>query len=308
MKPFLIHSGIALSGVLAILCLLEIPIQLNYSSVNSPLADWQTLEGQNAKILIIGNSRAWTTYNPEVIEQVSGMSTFALSQDGWNADILKEKAAYYLLHNSDPEIVLLQCDPSMVFERKEWYKKEEFLKYLLFDRINIRTFGSNLSGYRWWDFFFPAARYFGFPKRYLVDALGIYNPLNSDFSKNRKTKGFCAYQTNSSQLKDVPVKSIWTKEFEPNRFESLTNIRMLFPTSQVIFTFPPVSHRLFETMDISPYKEFASKFGQVLLIHQYETPFDDTLFYDHTHVNVLGSEMVTNLLNQYLSENALQLP
>jgi hypothetical protein len=311
MKSFLFRSGIALSGVLLMLCLLEFPIQLNYSTVNSPIGDWQTLEGQNAQILIVGNSRGWTTYNPEVIEKILGKSTFVLSQDGWNADLMKVKSAYYVSRNSDPEIILLQCDPSMVSERKEWYSKKDFLKYLLFDRINIRTFASNLSGYRWWDFFVPTARYFGSPKRYLQDAIGNYTPLNrryERFTKNRKHKGFCAYKCIPGFATVIPDNSIWTQEIDSARFESLTKIRELFPSSKVIFTFPPVSHNLFQKLDLIPYQNFAAKFGQELLVHQHDTYFDDDLFYDHTHVNVLGSNKVTDHLIQHITEHALQLP
>lgn len=73
---------------MGILKLMEAPIQWNYEIQNADIADWQKLDGINAEILFVGNSRTWRSINALRASNETGKNIYALAQGGWQARLL----------------------------------------------------------------------------------------------------------------------------------------------------------------------------------------------------------------------------
>ena len=102
MRRFFVQFGQFSGAFLALLFLLEIPIQWNYKTQNADMADWQKLEGINADIVFIGNSRTWHSLDADTASQKTGHNIYALAQDGWHGASTASSTTYTRVIGSDP--------------------------------------------------------------------------------------------------------------------------------------------------------------------------------------------------------------
>ena len=301
MRLFLKNLTIALGVLATILIALELPIFFNRMNPNSVHTDWYDLIDCKAESVFIGNSRAWTTIDPERFYQCTGHTMQIIAQDGWNSAILVEKTNYFRrVMKSEPKYVFIQLDPSMLFTRDNWYNKQHFLKYLLWDQVGIQSFASELQGYKWWEFYIPTTRYFTYPEQYFKEAFGLYTPLSEKFTNTRKINGYCAYQNTEEKLQRLPDKNIWENGFEEDAFKPILKIAQSFPESEIVFLFCPISEPLQAVTDFKQFDSFSKKYGIPLFDLSGRKGFVDELMFDHTHVNLSGSIIATETLCQKL--------
>ena len=91
--------------------LLELPVQWNYKYQITDAGDWHRLDSINADILIIGNSRIESGFDPRTIEAETGLKTYCLVQTGWQSRLLRKKLENYLKVNRAPAFLAVQSDP-----------------------------------------------------------------------------------------------------------------------------------------------------------------------------------------------------
>lgn len=298
MAQFLKQFLLFITLIATVLCGLELPIQLNYETRISNHSDWHSLENINAEILVIGNSRVWTGFDASKIQEVTGKSTYILAQDGWQIDLLRAKFRHYLKSNSKPQILIIQADQAFLGKRRDWYGKSDFLKYIFMDREDLMSQMRTYDGYIWYEVWIPFVRYAGVPGRYVRDAFAL------PFSVNR-VQGFRARPATNKPLETIPFDSLTIKE------EFVQELDMIFsqsPESERIIVFPLVSSSLYPKIKGEQHiREYSDARGidYLNLNTSYPNP-PDSIFDNHTHVNIYGATVQTLQLIELL--NALQLP
>jgi len=297
MRQFLNQIGLFLILLLGVFLVLEAPVQINYDTQISAVADWQCLDSINADILVVGNSRVESGFNPIAIEKATGYEAFLLTQTGWQAPLLKKKLENYMLVNEPPIWLVIQADPIHLNTRSDWYAKSQFLKYLFLDRENLQETVRPYKGYRWFEFVVPFIRYQGVPGRYVRDALGI--PMELD-----KMKG---YKPNKGRNRHEPIPFDSCK-IELESLKILEDFYELSPTSIKMGVYPLVSPELYDrTMGVTNIERFCADHGiQFINANELIKHKPDSIYSNHTHANIYGAMMQTQLLTDRI--NALQLP
>ncbi len=84
----------------------------------------------NAEIVICGSSRALTHYDPRIIEQATGRSTFNIGLNGSQTDMQLARLQAYLQHNQRPKLVIQNLDPFSLVTSHEIYDPAQYLPYL----------------------------------------------------------------------------------------------------------------------------------------------------------------------------------
>ena len=296
MRKFLIQTILFLALLLGVFLALEAPIQINYDTQVSAVADWQCLDSINADILVVGNSRVEGGFDPVAIEKATGYETYLLTQTGWQAPVLKQKLENYMLVNEPPIWLVIQADPIHLNSRKDWYAKSQFLKYLFLDREDLRETMRPYIGYRWFEFFVPFIRYQGVPGRYVRDALGF--PMELD-----KIKG---YKPNEGRNRHEPIP-FDSCRIELESLEILEDFYALSPNSIKLGVYPLVSPELYErTSGVNNIESYCAARGiQFINANELIKHKPDSIYSNHTHANVHGARMQTQLLIDQI--NALQL-
>jgi hypothetical protein len=297
MKRFILDLGKFCGLLLLCFFALEIPIQLNYKHQISASADWQCLEDINADILIVGNSRVESGFDPIMIENATGLSCFVLAQTGWQSALLRLKLERYLENNRPPSFLVVQADPLHLTTRKDWYSKSNFLKYLFMDREGLFTTLQGYQGFHWYEFYIPFIRYIGVPGRYIRDALNL--PMELD-----KVKGF---KPNKGTFRNdsIPIEGMGMADSEIDFLREFFNQT---PSATSIAVFPLMSNYLYPKIDDIPkLSEFCATENVLFLnCNKLIENKPDSIYSNHTHANQYGAQIQTELLISHI--NALQLP
>ena len=281
--------------ITVVLCFLELPIQLNYETRISNHSDWHLLEDINAEILVIGNSRAWTGFDAVKIQELTGKSTYILAQDGWQMGLLITKFRHYLKSNAHPEILIVQADQAFLGKRRDWYGKSDFLKYIFTDKLDLMSDMRTYDGYHLYEVWTPFVRYAGVPGRYIRDAFAL--PFSVD-----RVQGYRARPVTNKPLPSIPFDSI---TIQAEFVQQLDDFFIQSPESERFIVYPLVSSSLYARINGEQHiQEYADAKGieYLNLNTTYPNP-PDSIFDNHTHVNIYGADLQTVELT-----HALQLP
>jgi len=91
----------------------------------------QIVNGQiNADIVISGSSRAQTHYDPRIIEQATGLSTYNIGRNGSQTDLQLAVLKTYLQHNRKPKLIIHNLDSFSFVTSKEIYDPAQYIPYL----------------------------------------------------------------------------------------------------------------------------------------------------------------------------------
>lgn len=113
-----------------------------------------------ADLAIYGSSRAWVHFNPKILEDLTGLSTYNFGVDGQNFEIQYLRHTEYFSNNKKPKIIVFSLDV-FTFEKKDkLYNSDQFLPYMF---QNSRYFSTliDTENFNVYDFTVPSVRYFG---------------------------------------------------------------------------------------------------------------------------------------------------
>ncbi len=89
------------------------------------------VDGQiNADIVISGSSRAQTHYDPRIIAQATGLSTYNIGRNGSQTDLQLAVLKTYLQHNRKPKLVIQNLDSFSFVTSHEIYDPAQYIPYL----------------------------------------------------------------------------------------------------------------------------------------------------------------------------------
>lgn len=263
----------------------------------------------NAEIVISGSSRALTHYNPQIIQRVTGHSTFNLGRNGSQTDMQLAYLKAYLEHNAKPKLVIHNLDLFSFQTSKEIYDPIQYLPYIsnhsIYEGIK-RVYPDAwkwrylpLYGYVVEDMRFTwikgAARLFGSQPRedYILGFQPRHTPWTGDFEKFKAS---------------IP-EGIKT-EMEPQGIRDLTelielcrnqDIRLLLVYSPEYFEMQALEKNRLDVF--AKFRELTNRFGVGLWDYSDSIiGLDRGNFYNSQHLNAEGAD----LFSQDLAERLVQ--
>ncbi|MEA3451829.1 MAG: hypothetical protein U9Q83_07980 [Bacteroidota bacterium] len=151
----------------------------------------------SSEIIILGTSRAWVHYDPQIIENVTGLTCYNLGLDASNLLIQQAKWNVYKANNKLPEIIVQNIDLNTLTISDNIGYKDQYLPYLNYNEIYKPL--SEADNNLWKDRWIPLYKYHGYVPNVL---LGISSFLNLTERKYDKYKGYKGHEQE------------WNKDFE----------------------------------------------------------------------------------------------
>lgn len=178
MKRFIIKISIFLAVVYAAAWGLDSTISKGlYEMDDYRFISWrEIISGEiNADMVIMGNSRALSHFEPWTIDSVCGLNSYNIGLGGYPINVEQMKYNLYCAHNVRPKYIVQQVDyyTLKILSAPHQHQSEQFLP-LVYD-LSIRPDLKRI-GYTWKDLYIPLYRYWGYQmviKNGLLERLGI---------------------------------------------------------------------------------------------------------------------------------------
>ena len=115
-------------------------------------------------VLYMGNSRAFSHFNPKVIDSICGVSPYNLGLGGYPMDV--QIAAYhcYKAHNGTPKLIVQQVDAMTLHMERDIRRQHDSERF--FPTVYDPAMRKELKklGYGFMELYCPTYRYFGYQK------------------------------------------------------------------------------------------------------------------------------------------------
>ena len=178
MKRFLIKAILFLSIVFGLALGLDCVISKGLLKMEDyRFMSWNDMLNDNieADVVILGNSRGFSHFEPWTIDSISGLSAYNLGLGGYPINVELMKYNLYCAYNHQPKYIVQQVDYMTIqtITAPHNHQSEQFLP-LIYDRP-IRN-DLKRVGYTWKDLYIPLYRYWGYQmviKNGLLEILGI---------------------------------------------------------------------------------------------------------------------------------------
>lgn len=183
MKRFLIKTTVFLLIIFGLAWYLDYTISKGLLKMEDyRFMSWSDmLNGDiNADVIIMGNSRGFSHFEPWTIDAICGTKTYCLGLGGYPINVELLKYYCYLLHNTKPRYIIQQVDymTMHMLDAPHQHQSEQFLP-LIYD---VGMHDELLRvGYTWKDLYIPLYRYWGYQmviKNGLLEALGVKHYVN----------------------------------------------------------------------------------------------------------------------------------
>lgn len=132
-------------------------------------------EDINADVIILGNSRGLSHFEPWTIDSICGTDTYCLGLGGYPINVELLKYYCYQLHNKKPRCIIQQIDymTMRMLDAPHQHQSEQFLPLIYDGGMHDELLR---VGYTWKDLYIPLYRYWGYQqviKNGLLEALGV---------------------------------------------------------------------------------------------------------------------------------------
>ena len=145
----------------------------------------QILKGDvNADVIIIGNSRAYRSFNPIVMSDILKSTVWNLGMDAYSFNINKWKYDAYIKYNKKPKLIIINVDHATLSKSSIGYERKQFLPYLKEEPFQNTYM---LNGFDKGSFYLPLYKYFGYPK---LITMGIQESLKIKHYNDKEINGF----------------------------------------------------------------------------------------------------------------------
>lgn len=148
---------------------------------------WQDIiEGQiNNELLIYGSSRAWRHFDPEFIEEQTGLTAYNFGVDGLSFDIQYLRHELNLKYNKAPKVIIYSVDYNTLNAPIGLYNDEQFLPFFYSDSL-FNLYTKKYKNFSFMDYNVPLIRFSGRKKAlnyFVKEVMGWPQ-------KKMRTKGF----------------------------------------------------------------------------------------------------------------------
>lgn len=244
----------------------------------------------NADLIILGNSRAWCQYSPQILDSVLGTNSYNIGIDGscFNRQLARYELYRYYIPNA-PKYVIQNVE-FFTLGHTVGYEREQFMPYLIYPYFREQI--CQIEPFSFGELYIPMYRYY---VNNVYDEFTTYDfPVKKGyFGKDNKWDG--------SKLKETEP---CIQEIDSNSLKMLIDyIEGLHEENiKLILVFAPIyKEGLSKVLNVEEihglYYDLASKYN--LSILDYANCWlsqDTTYFYNATHLNKQGAELFSTKL------------
>ena len=255
----------------------------------------------NADIVIMGNSRAWCSYNPEVIERAVGKRVWNIGVNGQPFGISYMRYQLYAMHNRKPRLIIVNIDNGELDMISNGFGREEFYPYFS-DSIVQSYF--DLYGFTWRHRYIPMYKYFG---DYKLIGYGVMSSVGLfPFPGQTHYHGFfnLNHEFEGENLRYILSHG---EAVSVNHSEDAIRLlkRFIEETQRqdirLIFCYAPQYQELYRHLKLdscmNEYRRMSEEYGIPLLDYSSVSwAADSTFFYNASHINLRGSELFSAYL------------
>lgn len=293
MKRFL--RNIAFFGItLLIIFLIEdVGVTLAFhKKTTRKYAVWNDIIHTNidADMLIMGNSRAWSQYSPQILDSILGTSTYNIGIDGSCFNRQLARYDIYRHYQKKTPKYIIQNVEFFTLGNTLGYEREQFMPYLMYPYFRKRI--CEIEPFSFGELFIPMYRYYN--TSFYADYTKYDFPI---------MKGYFS--------EDVVWDGSKTKEIKPYHQEVDSNTVRLFTNYiedvqreeiKLIFVLAPLyEDAMFNVLNLKEihdiYYELSEKYDIPILDYTNCWLSQDTVFFKNaTHLNKKGAELFTTIL------------
>jgi hypothetical protein len=247
----------------------------------------------HADAVIIGSSRAWAQYDPQILDSILSIDSYNLGIDGSpiNRQIFKYNT--YRRLNTKPKLIIQNIDYSTI-NVYSGYKREQFFPYF-FDKIFLE--GANFEEhFNFSEKHLPIYRYIGYPD---LIQMGLGFNMSKIYGSNYVlVKGYYGKMLpwDGSKLKEQT-------EIEYNQDSTALRIFDQYLAQakkediKIVFVYAPLYVEVTKIVkDLNGlylmYDSIAKKYDIPILDYTYDPlSYDTAYFYNANHLNRTGAEL-----------------
>lgn len=246
-------------------------------------------------LIINGSSRAWHFYNPQILDSILGCNCYNLGLDGHQITSQIARYNVYSTYHRHPKYLVQNIDFfTLTFSTK--FEREQFLPYLYVDTLFNQIHQE--EGFSYIDKYIPFLRYIGY-RDVIFEGFGWHNDIDR---VPHLYKGFATdNRTWNIGERSIDSLTYFCCETECARlFENyLAQLRQ--DSIQVVLVYGPV-YRGDLNKDPSPiekemyayFQQCADKYGCTILNYMWhDICADKKYFYNATHINKMGSDIIS---------------
>ena len=300
MKKFLIRLTYFLVAtfILALIFDIFISYRLSMHSKERVYQQWSGLykDSLYADVVVLGSSRAWTQYNPAILDSILHTNTFVNGIDGSaiNRQMIKYKN-YCRITNSKPKLIIQNIDLGTM-DITYGYEREQFFPYFILDREVVNSYQS-YENFNLLELYLPCYRYIGYPEE-VKKAINLHSEIPEALYKGYFGRDI-EYDGSELRKMDAIVASIdSTMLIEFSKFcEEIKS-----DSIGMCFVYAPIyieaTKKLVNKDEMyKAYQTIANKYNIPILDYNYHPiSCDSTNFYNATHLNKKGSILFSTQL------------
>lgn len=307
MKRFLTKFGVALVLLYFGALLLDIIVSRGLLKMEDyRFQDYAAMlkGGMENDVLIIGNSRGKSHFDPSIIDSMLQVSSFCIGAGGYPINVHTLKYDLYREHNRKPRVIIQNVDHMTIRimeDVRHQHQSEQFFP-LVYDRQMRKELPE--AGYTWKELWIPMFRFFGYQmviKNGLLEALSIKHYISNPAYKGHRPE---SGRWDGTELAKMTRQEIILPAEAKVQFEDfLADCKR--DTVEVVLVFSPMYTGALEKytnlQDVKTYfRKTADRFGFPYLDYTegegLEISSDSTNFCVSVHMNPYATKRFTGLL------------
>lgn len=298
MKKFLLRLTYFFIAIFILACLFDVFISYRLTqSSERKYQQWSGLyqDSINADIVVLGSSRAWTQYNPTILDSILNTNVFINGIDGSAINRQMIKYDNYRRINNHAKLIIQNIDLGTMAITKG-YEREQFFPYFIFDRDLVYSY-QDYEIFNFLELYLPCYRYVGYPEE-VKKALNMHSEYSEPLYKGFYGRDWDYDGSELNKMDKITASLDSSMMIEFDQFCSNIvndNISMCFVYAPVYIE---ATKKIINIQGMyATYKSIANKYNIPILDYNYHPiSLDSTNFYNATHLNKKGGELFSKQL------------
>ena len=247
----------------------------------------------NADVVILGNSRASSSYHPTVLDTILRVDSRNLGVSGQPFGVSYLRWQLYQRHNRRPKLLIINIDYVELGMVANGFEKEQYYPYMKDTLVKPYL---DLYGFSWAEKHVPMYRYRGNYKLMcigLLELLHVWHDTKGDYIKGYSNK---EWDWEGEKLEAVLQNGKVKGQCNPQAVNLLEGLLEAAKKDDIsmVFVYAPLFKRLKENLDEQPsshtYKRLSEAYNVPILdFSEMDICSDTRYFQDANHVNSIGA-------------------
>ena len=307
MKRFVIHT-VAFAAVIVVLAIIA-DVMISKGLRQTERGHFYTMNAlmnqkMDADVVILGNSRASTSYHPYILDTVLGVNSRNLGVSAQPFGVSYLRWRLYSRNDEKPKLLIVNIDFRDLRKIEKRFENEQYYPYM---RDTLVKPYLDLFGFSWAEKYVPMYRYRGNAKLMAIgmgELLHIHHDRKGDYYKGYSNEDAA---WSGQNLDDMVNQGTIKGHCNPEAVELLE--KLLQETTRdgipVVFVYVPLYKKLKDNLDETKtweaYRDLSQRYGVPILdFSEMEFYADTSYFMNGHHLNRKGAEIFSLRLAQKL--------